>query len=40
MLADSYMGALLERRGWLGNDSVNFISTVLAAVVAAAFASL
>lgn len=40
MIADSYLGAVLERRGWLGNDSVNFISTVLAAVVAVVFASL
>ena len=40
MIVDSYLGALLERRGWLGNDSVNFISTVFAAVAAAAFASV
>jgi uncharacterized protein (TIGR00297 family) len=40
MLADSYLGAWLERRGRLGNDAVNFISTVLAAVMATAFARL
>lgn len=36
MLADSYLGAWLERRGRLGNDAVNFISTTFAAVLAAA----
>jgi uncharacterized protein (TIGR00297 family) len=30
MLADSYMGALLERRGLLTNDLVNFIGTLVA----------
>jgi uncharacterized protein (TIGR00297 family) len=40
MLVDSFLGALLERRGWIGNDSVNFISTVLAAVAAAAVAGV
>jgi len=34
MLADSYMGALLERRGLLNNDAVNFLGTVTAAVLA------
>jgi uncharacterized protein (TIGR00297 family) len=34
MLADSYMGALLERRGALNNDGVNFLGTVTAAVLA------
>jgi uncharacterized protein (TIGR00297 family) len=33
MLADSYMGALLERRGRLNNDAVNFLGTVTAAVL-------
>ena len=32
---DSLLGATLERRGWLGNDLVNFTSTVFASVVAA-----
>ena len=31
---DSLLGATVERRGWLGNDLVNFASTVFAAVVA------
>jgi len=34
MIADSYLGALLERRRWLNNDWVNFLSTVAAAGVA------
>lgn len=33
-LADSVLGAVLERRGWLTNDLVNLLSTVIAAVVA------
>jgi uncharacterized protein (TIGR00297 family) len=32
---DSLLGATLERRGWVGNDLVNFISTLFAAVLAA-----
>ena len=32
---DSLLGATVERRGWLGNDLVNFASTVFAAGVAA-----
>jgi uncharacterized protein (TIGR00297 family) len=35
MLADSYLGAWLERRGRLGNDVVNFVSTWVAAALAA-----
>jgi uncharacterized protein (TIGR00297 family) len=31
---DSLLGATVERRGWIGNDLVNFISTLFAAVVA------
>lgn len=31
---DSVLGATLERRGWLGNDWVNFSSTLLAALLA------
>jgi uncharacterized protein (TIGR00297 family) len=31
---DSLLGATVERRGWLGNDLVNFSSTVFAALVA------
>ena len=40
MLVDSFLGALFERRGWIGNDSVNFISTVVAAVAAAGVAGM
>jgi uncharacterized protein (TIGR00297 family) len=32
---DSLVGATLERRGWIGNDVVNFASTAFAAAVAA-----
>ena len=35
MFADSFLGATLERRGLLGNNSVNFISTVISAALAA-----
>jgi len=31
---DSLLGATLERKGWLGNDLVNFTSTIFAAAVA------
>jgi uncharacterized protein (TIGR00297 family) len=34
MVADSYMGAWLERRGLLNNDSVNLLGTVIAAGLA------
>lgn len=40
MLIDSLLGALCERRGWLGNDAVNFTSTAFAGVIATAFAHL
>jgi uncharacterized protein (TIGR00297 family) len=33
---DSLLGATLERRGWLNNDAVNFLSTASAAGLAAA----
>jgi uncharacterized protein (TIGR00297 family) len=39
MLVDSFLGALFERRKWVGNDTVNLTSTVFAAVVAAVAAS-
>jgi uncharacterized protein (TIGR00297 family) len=32
---DSLLGATLERRGWMGNDLVNFTSTLFAAALAA-----
>ena len=34
LLFDSVLGATVERRGWIGNDWVNFASTVFAAGVA------
>lgn len=34
-LFDSLLGATLERRGWLDNDAVNFLSTASAAAIAA-----
>ncbi len=38
MIADSFLGALLERRHWLNNDAVNFVSTLIAAVTASLLA--
>ncbi|HKW27155.1 MAG TPA: DUF92 domain-containing protein [Terriglobales bacterium] len=35
MFADSYLGAWLERRKRLNNDQVNFLSTIIAALLAA-----
>jgi uncharacterized protein (TIGR00297 family) len=32
---DSFLGATVERRGWIGNDLVNFTSTLFAAILAA-----
>ena len=34
LFIDSLVGATFERRGWLNNDAVNFLSTLAAAVVA------
>ncbi len=34
--ADSFLGATLERRGLLGNDAVNFLATLTAALLGAA----
>jgi uncharacterized protein (TIGR00297 family) len=34
MLADSVLGATLQRRGWISNQEVNFVSTLAAAVLA------
>ncbi len=34
LLFDSLLGATVERRGWLGNDLVNFVSTAFAAALA------
>ncbi len=33
-LADSLLGALLERRGYISNNTVNFLNTLLAAIFA------
>jgi len=37
---DSLLGATMERRGWINNDAVNFLSTASAAGFAAAFLSM
>lgn len=34
MLFDSFLGATLERKHWLGNNEVNFASTIFAAALA------
>jgi uncharacterized protein (TIGR00297 family) len=34
LFVDSLLGATAERRGWLNNDAVNFLSTFAAAVIA------
>lgn len=34
LFADSLLGAVFERRGWLNNDAVNFLSTLIAALAA------
>jgi uncharacterized protein (TIGR00297 family) len=34
LFADSFLGAVFERRGWLNNDAVNFLSTLVAAIAA------
>jgi uncharacterized protein (TIGR00297 family) len=36
LFIDSLLGATLERRGWLNNDAVNALSTLAAALLAAA----
>jgi uncharacterized protein (TIGR00297 family) len=37
LFVDSLLGATAERRGWLNNDAVNFLSTLAAAVLAILF---
>jgi uncharacterized protein (TIGR00297 family) len=37
LFVDSLLGATAERRGWLNNDAVNFLSTVAAAAIAGLF---
>jgi uncharacterized membrane protein len=39
-VADSFLGALVERRGWLRNDVVNFLGTATAVWTALALARL
>jgi uncharacterized protein (TIGR00297 family) len=34
LFVDSLLGATAERRGWLNNDAVNFLSTVAATLIA------
>ncbi|HYK34478.1 DUF92 domain-containing protein [Alloacidobacterium sp.] len=34
LFADSFLGAVFERCGWLNNDAVNFLSTLIAALAA------
>jgi uncharacterized membrane protein len=33
MICDSFLGALFERRGWMTNNAVNFVSTCVAAAL-------
>jgi uncharacterized protein (TIGR00297 family) len=40
LIFDSLLGATLERRGWLNNDAVNFLSTLSAAACALALVAL
>jgi uncharacterized protein (TIGR00297 family) len=37
LFVDSLLGATAERRGWLNNDAVNFLSTSAAGVIGAGF---
>lgn len=39
LFTDSWLGAVLECRGWLNNDAVNFLSTLAAALFAIALAA-
>jgi uncharacterized protein (TIGR00297 family) len=38
LFVDSLLGATAERRGWLNNDAVNFLSTLAASAIAAGLA--
>lgn len=39
-MADSLLGATLERKGWIGNNTVNFLNTAIAALCAYLLARL
>ena len=39
-LTDSFLGAALERKGWIKNDMVNFLNTLTGALIAGALYSL
>ena len=40
LIFDSLLGAIFERRGWLNNDAVNFVSTISAWMFAIAAVAL
>jgi|HubBroStandDraft_6_1064221.scaffolds.fasta_scaffold157121_2 uncharacterized protein (TIGR00297 family) len=40
MLADSVLGGTVQRRGWISNQSVNFVATLLAAGLGCGMATL
>ena len=40
LFVDSFLGAVFERRGWLNNDAVNFLSTLTSAALATAIGTL
>ncbi len=40
LVFDSFLGATVERRGWIGNDWVNFLSTIVGGAVAWALAAV
>jgi uncharacterized membrane protein len=40
LLFDSLLGATFERKGWLNNDSVNFLSTASASGFALAMTAI
>jgi uncharacterized protein (TIGR00297 family) len=40
MLVDSLLGATCQRRGWMNNDAVNFLGTLMAAATGYVIASL
>jgi uncharacterized membrane protein len=40
LFVDSLLGATAERRGWLNNDAVNFLSTLAASAIAAGASAL